>query len=62
MSIWVVIEFGSIIPAEDNDLENYPVAEILLSKAFKTRIAAQQWIDHQPNGAWLEPYRLFIQE
>lgn len=62
MSIWVVIEFGSTIPAEDSDFYDYPIAEILLSKAFKTRAAAQQWIDHQPNGAWLEPYRLFIQE
>lgn len=60
MNVWIVIEFGSKLPAEGSD--NYLVAEIVLSKGFKTRTAAQQWIDQQPNSVWLEPCKLFIQE
>lgn len=59
MDIWIIIEVGSTIPP---DLEDYPVAEVILSKAFKTRTAAQQWINQQSHSDWLEPCRLSVQE
>lgn len=62
MDMWIVIEIGSNIPVEPVRPDDYPVAEIILEKCFKTEEAARRWIAQHPHGRWFEPYKLPVQE
>lgn len=51
MDMWIVIEVGSILPVEPiTSADDYPVAEIILEKGFKTEEAARKWIEQHPHG------------
>lgn len=63
MDMWIVIEIGSVLPEDPiTSADDYPVAEIILEKGFKTEEAARKWIKQHPHGRWFEPYKLPIQE
>jgi hypothetical protein len=63
MDMWIVIEIGSNIPVDPiTSADDYPVAEIVLEKGFKTEKAAREWIAQHPHGRYFEPYKLPIQE
>ena len=62
MDMWIVIETGSDLPVDPVRPDDYPVAEVILEKCFRTEEAALKWIKQHPQGRWFEPYKLPIQE
>ena len=62
MEVKFLEEIGSNIPVEPVRPDDYPVAEIILEKCFKTEEAARRWIAQHPHGRWFEPYKLPVQE